>query len=182
MLLIGPLRTNFSEILFESHTLSFKKMHFKMSSAKMLIFQGPQCVKASWWMSFRWKENDNSSETTIQLLTCELNYTPRVVWYSFFNLCSSFNTHPVSKWWKCPLCNALMLTAMFCWICKYSLWTMIETTKRYFWHGNIFTDEPDKHVETQDSHYRDDATPVFFKRDLYCGNFDTSVLYLRSSS
>ena len=32
ILLIGPLGTNFSEILIEIHTFSFKKMHLKMSS------------------------------------------------------------------------------------------------------------------------------------------------------
>ena len=31
ILLIGPLGTNFSEILIEIHTFSFKKMHLKMS-------------------------------------------------------------------------------------------------------------------------------------------------------
>ena len=34
ILLIGPLGTNFSEILIEIQTCSFKKMHLKMSSAK----------------------------------------------------------------------------------------------------------------------------------------------------
>ena len=34
ILLIGPLRTNFSQILIEIHTFSFKKMHLKMSSVK----------------------------------------------------------------------------------------------------------------------------------------------------
>ena len=34
ILLIGPLGTNFSEILSEIHTFSFNKMHLKMSSAK----------------------------------------------------------------------------------------------------------------------------------------------------
>ena len=34
ILLIGPLRTNFSEILIGIKTFSFKKMHLKMSSAK----------------------------------------------------------------------------------------------------------------------------------------------------
>ena len=34
ILLIGPLGTNFSEILIEIQTFSLKKMHFKMSSAK----------------------------------------------------------------------------------------------------------------------------------------------------
>ena len=37
ILLIGPLG-NFSEILFEIHTFSFKKMHLKMSSAKWRHF------------------------------------------------------------------------------------------------------------------------------------------------
>ena len=32
ILLIGPLGTNFSEILIKIHTFSFKKMHLKMSS------------------------------------------------------------------------------------------------------------------------------------------------------
>ena len=34
LLLIGPLGTNFNEILIEIHTFSFKKMHLKMSSLK----------------------------------------------------------------------------------------------------------------------------------------------------
>ena len=34
ILLIGPLETNFSEILIWIQTFSFKKMHMKMSSAK----------------------------------------------------------------------------------------------------------------------------------------------------
>ena len=38
ILLIGPLGTNFSEILMEIHTFSFKKMHLKMLSAKWRPF------------------------------------------------------------------------------------------------------------------------------------------------
>ena len=38
ILLIGPLETNFSEILIEIHTFSFKKMHLKMSSGKWRPF------------------------------------------------------------------------------------------------------------------------------------------------
>ena len=38
ILLIGPLGTNFSEILIESITFSFKKMHLKMSSGKWQPF------------------------------------------------------------------------------------------------------------------------------------------------
>ena len=38
LLLIGPLGTNFSEMLFGIQTLSFKKIHFKTSSAKWRPF------------------------------------------------------------------------------------------------------------------------------------------------
>ena len=38
ILLIGPLGTNFSEILIEIHTFSFKKIHFKISSGKWRPF------------------------------------------------------------------------------------------------------------------------------------------------
>ena len=38
ILLIGPLGTNFSEILIEIHSFSFKKMHLKMSSGRWRPF------------------------------------------------------------------------------------------------------------------------------------------------
>ena len=38
ILFIGTLGTNFSEILGKIHSFSFKKMHFKMSSAKGRLF------------------------------------------------------------------------------------------------------------------------------------------------
>ena len=38
ILLTGPLRTNFSEILVEINTSSYMKMHFKMSSGKWRPF------------------------------------------------------------------------------------------------------------------------------------------------
>ena len=38
LLLIGPLGTNFSEMLIEIHTFSFKKIHLKMSSGKWRPF------------------------------------------------------------------------------------------------------------------------------------------------
>ena len=38
ILLIGPLGTNFREILMEIHTFSFKQMHLKRSSAKWWLF------------------------------------------------------------------------------------------------------------------------------------------------
>ena len=49
ILLIGPLGTNFNEILIEIHTFSFKKMHLKMSYAKWRpFFSRPQCLNGIW--------------------------------------------------------------------------------------------------------------------------------------
>ena len=46
ILLIEPLGTNFNKILIEIYTLSFKKMHLKISSGKWkAISSRPQCVK-----------------------------------------------------------------------------------------------------------------------------------------
>ena len=39
ILLIGPLGTNFNEILIGIQTFSFKKMHLKVSSAKWRLFR-----------------------------------------------------------------------------------------------------------------------------------------------
>ena len=38
ILLFGPLRSNFSEIIIEIHTFSFKKMHLRMLSGKWRLF------------------------------------------------------------------------------------------------------------------------------------------------
>ena len=43
-LLIGPLGTNFTEILIEIHIFSFKKMHLKCCLEMLAIFSRPQCV------------------------------------------------------------------------------------------------------------------------------------------
>ena len=46
ILLIGPLGTHFSEILFEIHTFSFKRIHLKMSSGKWQPFcLGPSVLR-----------------------------------------------------------------------------------------------------------------------------------------
>ena len=48
ILLIGPLGTNFGEMLIAIHTFSFKKIHLKMSSGKWRpFFSRPQCVNSS---------------------------------------------------------------------------------------------------------------------------------------
>ena len=52
ILLIGPLGTNFSEISIGIQTFPFKKMHFKMSSAKWRPF----CLGLN-VLTFTWTEN-----------------------------------------------------------------------------------------------------------------------------
>ena len=51
ILLIGPLGTNFSEILIDIHTFSFKKMHFKMSYGKWRQFSLGLNVLMVMWLA-----------------------------------------------------------------------------------------------------------------------------------
>ena len=54
ILLIGPLGTNFSEILIEIYTFSFKKMRFKLSSGKWRTFcLGLNVLTLDAWMIYR---------------------------------------------------------------------------------------------------------------------------------
>ena len=79
LLLIGPLGTNFSEMLIEIHTFSIKKIHLKMSSGKMTaILSRPQCDNKNcelchyqWYQSLLWK-------TPVQPLNTKLATT----WFS----------------------------------------------------------------------------------------------------
>ena len=50
ILLIGPLGTNFSEMLIEIHTFSFNKIHLKMSSGKWRPFCLGLNVLSDWWL------------------------------------------------------------------------------------------------------------------------------------
>ena len=54
LLLIGPLGTNFSEILIEIHTFSFKKMHLKTPPAKWWPFcLGLNVLNTQWQNTLR---------------------------------------------------------------------------------------------------------------------------------
>ena len=57
--LIGCLGTNFSEILIETHTFSFKKMHFKMLSGKWWLFCFCLHVLTFHWELTLWASTDN---------------------------------------------------------------------------------------------------------------------------
>ena len=63
ILLIGPLGTNFSEILIGIYTFSFKKMHFKMSSGKWRPFcLGLDVLTLMYW---KYPKERNTMETSI---------------------------------------------------------------------------------------------------------------------
>ena len=53
ILLIWPLRTNFSDILIEIHTFSFKKVHLKISSGKWRPF----CLGLNVLISLQWRND-----------------------------------------------------------------------------------------------------------------------------
>ena len=62
ILLIGPLGTNFNEILIEIHIFSFKKMHLKMLSGKRRPFCLGLNVLTHWCVPF----NNRNSHTWLK--------------------------------------------------------------------------------------------------------------------
>ena len=71
---MGPLGTNFSEILIEIHTFSFQKMHLKMSSAKWRLFCLCLNVLTQW---------------NLKLHTCKMNTFNILKWISCLKLCAA---------------------------------------------------------------------------------------------
>ena len=73
ILLIEPIGTTFNEILIEMHTLSFRKMHLKMSSAKWRSFclgldvLINKVVKSVMDVSLRWNLQDWFQIITVSL-------------------------------------------------------------------------------------------------------------------
>ena len=68
VLLIGPFRTNFSEILIETHISSFRKMHLKMSSAKWrtscLSIFSTYPYWLTWWQQMEETQSHKSNSST----------------------------------------------------------------------------------------------------------------------
>ena len=89
ILLIGPLETNFSEILIAIETVSFKKKHLKMSSGKCR----PQCVKQRFCSFSHWTDVTNWTQVLLS-----------VHWGSYF----CWNCQPLLHWrpsyWLLPAC------------------------------------------------------------------------------
>ena len=66
ILLIGPLGTNFIEILIRIQTFSFKKMHLKMSSAKWRPF----CLGLNVFRRDRWMKRQSSPDKKPRQYMC----------------------------------------------------------------------------------------------------------------
>ena len=80
ILLIGPLGTNFSEMLIEIHTFSLKKIHLKMSSGKMTaILSRPQCVKVLQCMKSYLNSRRQVSTTTDSIIILSLSFMSIVI-------------------------------------------------------------------------------------------------------
>ena len=91
ILLIGPLGTNFSEILIEILIFSFKKMHLKMSSGKWR----PSClslnVLIALWLVMAWCLSTRAPVATVQSLhpcscSCKVCYCGLFMPYGDINL------------------------------------------------------------------------------------------------
>ena len=81
ILLIGPLRTNFSDILSEIHSFSFKEMHLKMASAKWRPFCfGLNVLK----QSSVWQQHSHEYNFTKKML--QLSFDKTSTWYDYRNI------------------------------------------------------------------------------------------------
>ena len=76
ILLIGPLGTNFNEILIEIQTFSLKKIRLKMSSAKCSLRLGLSVLNNLWILYFGWQ---NSPEDIEPSRDCVLHFIRRFI-------------------------------------------------------------------------------------------------------
>ena len=80
ILLIGPLETNFSEIVIKIHTLSFKKMHLKMSSGKWRPFcLGLNVLSKQVW-TYGWLEPRESWVMKVYLKMFFFFFSLIIIW------------------------------------------------------------------------------------------------------
>ena len=82
ILLIEPLRTNFSEILFGIQTFSFKKLHLKMSSAKWRPFCLGLNVLTHWGLMMPYHRIHHGSwSALVQAVACHwFDALPLTTW------------------------------------------------------------------------------------------------------
>ena len=89
ILLIGPLGTNFCEMLIEIHTFSFKKIHFKMASGKWRPFcLGLNVLRAieSRWSASGWHGGLSCQASSFVVPETTLG------WYGLLNYSHAFES------------------------------------------------------------------------------------------
>ena len=106
ILLIGPLGTNFSEMLIEIHTFSFKKIHLQMSSGKwrpfclgLNVLEGILFCESPYWVNVFGVNTDQSVPTGIKIL-CE-NTTLHILYNAFSNLRHWLTLTGTTVIWAC---------------------------------------------------------------------------------
>ena len=117
ILLIGPIGTNFSEILFKIDTFSFKKMHLKNVLYEIAaILSRPQCVNTEtkmssfWWNFHHWLHRKLSKwQLSVQPVTkisskwWHFRFSERLISAAFLVKCHQMSTsgpHNLNQW--CP--------------------------------------------------------------------------------
>ena len=97
ILLIGPLGTNFSEILIGIQTFFFsiKKKHLKMSSAKWRPFvSAPMCFNWFWWIVVKCLDRTRSFSPTDSLENISDNHCDNSWWNNYLTMENSIKFLP----------------------------------------------------------------------------------------
>ena len=130
ILLIWPSGTNFSEMLIEMHTFSFKKMHVKMSSAK----RRPFCLGLNVLTKARWLLTKYSHRPFVACSAYHFRFIQRCVFnvlvndkpFGFQYLLSSGTliiflaaTKQLYKWYFLSVCPSVRLSVTPFWLCSH---------------------------------------------------------------
>ena len=117
MLSIGPLRTNFSEILFETLAFSIQENAFEsVVSEKVVFLSRPQCVTGydtitACDIPLQWLRHDNQA----------------IIESNWHRLISHRVAYDVNKWpilWLFQ-CIFLLNNSRIIWLCDYGFWVII---------------------------------------------------------
>ena len=108
ILLIGPLGTNFGEILIGIQTFSFKEMHLKLSSAKGCLFGLSLNGFTGAFIVFI------SCYSFPSLLVKDGNHSQTPQKNTMF-ICCFFLLKTQASWHMSPLYKHRLVTATFCW-------------------------------------------------------------------
>ena len=142
ILLIGTLGTNFNEILSETHTFSFKKMHLKTSSAKRWpCCLGLNVLMAVIWYIYGWYQHtscDTIHMTLLSIIYHRINNDNTVSgWYMKITKDAQY------LFFKCKIWNMrwLYMSILDKIILLYQAWWSLQW--RHNEHNGISNHQPD---------------------------------------